>query len=677
MTKGNPLLQHSYTIPFDQIKAEHIEPAFIQTIQEAEQQLEDIVSHTGIRTFENTLLALDNAQEKVNRLNRIVENLDMLVSTPELHQAYQNARPRIDDFTSKIPLNEGLWKALQAYAATEEAQRLESPHKRFLKQTMYKFQNQGAKLDQAGKNRLAEIDVELGKLTMHYRSNSVRSTDSYLLVITEKEDLAGLPESAVALAKQNAEKKDIEGWLFTLHSPSCAPALQYLDNRKIRNQLYNALISIASQGEYDNREVIPKILALRKEKATLLGYKDFADFILADRMAKDGKTAQNFLHDLREKTATHFQRENLELEQFVKKLEGDRFELLPGDLAYYIEKLHNATFDFDQEELRPYFPLPQVMEGMFAIVNHLYGITVKETKDFPTWDGNVKTYKITDQDGTWLGSFYADLFPREAKKSGAWMDTLIYGGPSPEGFKPHLGLIVGNLQPSVGDKPALLTHDYVQTIFHEFGHLLHLCLGQAEIPAQKGPQVAWDFVELPSQIMENWCWEREALNLFAKHYQTGEKIPEELLAKLEKSAKFRGAYSMMRQLSFGTIDFALHLDYDPQLDGNVVDYSRALSQQFSPTQLPENYAFITNFNHLFGESVGYAAAYYSYKWAEALDADAFTRFKKEGILNRETGMSFRNEILAKGDSEDPDVLYRNFMGRDPDKKAILERAGLI
>jgi oligopeptidase A len=412
-------------------------------------------------------------------------------------------------------------------------------------------------------------------------------------------------------------------------------------------------------------------------KAALLGYRDFADLVLEERMAKNAERALAFVQELHSKSKDRFDEENAELQAFCRELEGPNApELQPWDMGYYAEKQRQALYDFDEEELRPYFELDTVVAGMYDLVERLYGIQVREEQGVPGWDPAVKTYAIVDSDGATLGSFYADWFPRENKRGGAWMDALLTGGPKSDGFNPHLGLICGNLTPPVADRPSLLTHREVETVFHEFGHLLHHCLSNVEIRSLAGTNVAWDFVELPSQIMENWCWERESLDLFAKHYQTGERLPQDLFDKMVRAKNFRAANAQMRQLSFATTDLALHTQYSPDRDGDVIEYARRLMQSFSAAELPSNYAMIASFTHLFASPVAYAAGYYSYKWAEVLDADAFTRFRELGIFSREAGMRFREQILSRGDSDDPAELYRSFMGRDPDIGALLRRSGL-
>ena len=665
----NPLLEIAFQVPFDRIEPAHVEPAIAELLRDSGVRIKALANDPDPRTYANTMLALEQSTEHLDYAMSVVRHLEGVRTTPELRAAYNAVQPPVSEFYSRIPLNEDLWKQLTAFQSTEEARALAGAKRRFLTKTIDSFRRHGAELDPAGKARLAEIDVELAKLTMKFSENVLDSTNAFELILTNEADLAGLPPSAVAAARQSAQAKQLEGWRFTLQAPSLIPLLTYLDNASIREQVYRAHNARAAGGAFDNRGIIARILELRKAKANLLGFRDFADFVLEDRMAHSGSRALEFLLDLERKTRAHFGRENRELRDFAGR------DLEPWDIAYFAEKQRKALYDFDEEELRPYFSTERVVAGMFDIVERLYGIRVVEASGVPVWHPDVKYYEIRDDSGL-LGAFYADWYPREDKRGGAWMDAFITGVDLPGRFEPHVGTICGNMSEPVGGKPALLTHREVETIFHEFGHLLHHSLSRVEVRSLAGAAVAWDFVELPSQIMENWCWEREALDLLARHYETGAPIPEELFQKMKRARTFRSANMQMRQLGFGIVDLSLHTLYQPERDGDVVAYSRGIIQQFSPAPLPDDHAMIAGFTHLFGSPVGYGAGYYSYKWAEVLDADAFTRFRHGGIFSREVGTDFREHILSKGDSEDPAVLYRRFMGRDPDPEALLERAGL-
>ena len=674
---SNPLLTPRFRIPFDRIRAEHVERAMSQLLTDAKARLEALAGSEEAPGFQNTMHELDNLTEPLEYAMGVVRHLESVATYPELRAAFNAAQPAVSAFYSGIPLNEGVWKRLKRFAASGEGGQLTGPRRRFLVKTMDSFRRHGAELDPAGKKRLEELDVELTQLTTKYAENVLDSTNEFELIIEDETRLAGLPESARESARQSAERKGKAGWRFTLQAPDYTAVMTYLQDAELRRQVYEAYSVRATQGTHDNRGLIVKILELRREKARLLGFANFADLVLEDRMAHTGARALGFLEDLKAKTEKRFREENRELLEFRRSIEGPNApELKAWDIGYYSEKQRAALYDFDEEALRPYFPLESVVTGLWMLVNRLYGIRVTEEPNVPVWDEHVKFYNIHDEDGAFLGGFYADWFPRENKRGGAWMDGLLTGGPSADGFKPHLGLICGNLTPPIGGKPALLTHREVETIFHEFGHLLHHLLSRVEIRSMAGTSVAWDFVELPSQIMENWCWEREALDLFARHWQTGALTPEDLFQKMLRARTFRAANMQMRQVGFGFIDLFLHIRYTPERDGDPVEFSRKLLQEFSPAPLPPNHAMIAAFTHLFASPVGYGAGYYSYKWAEVLDADAFTRFRDNGIFSREIGADFRTHILSMGDSEDPAELYKRFMGREPDPAALLQRSGL-
>jgi oligopeptidase A len=677
-SETNPLLIPRFRIPFDRIRAEHVEPAATELIGDARTRLEAIAAAPGERTFDNTMHALDDMTEPLDYAMGVVRHLESVATYPELRAAFNGVQPQVSAFYSGIPLHEGLWNSLKKFAATAEGSRLAGARRRFLEKTMDAFRRHGAELDPTGKTRLEAIDVELTQLTTKFSENVLDSTNAFELVIADEAKLAGLPPSARESAQESAKRKSREGWRFTLQAPDYVAVMTYLDDASIRRGMYEAYSVRATEGAHDNRAIVARVLELRREKANLLGFGNFADLVLEDRMAHTGSRALQFLEDLKGKTERRFREENEDLLAFRRSIEGaDAPELSPWDVGYYAEKQRSTLYSFDEEALRPYFPLESVVDGLWNLVNRLYGIRVSEELNVPSWDPQVKFYNIHDENGAYLGGFYADWYPRENKRGGAWMDALITGGPSGGDFKPHLGLICGNLTPPVGGKPALLTHREVETIFHEFGHLLHHLLSRVEIRSLAGTNVAWDFVELPSQIMENWCWEREALDLFARHWQTGELVPGELFQKMKRARNFRAANGQMRQLGFSFIDLLLHIRYSPERDGGPVEYARRLLQEFSPALLPPNHAMIAAFTHLFSSPVGYGAGYYSYKWAEVLDADAFTRFRDNGIFSREVGTDFRANILSKGDSEDPAELYKKFMGREPDPSALLVRSGLL
>jgi oligopeptidase A len=671
----NPLLEVRYDIPFSQICPEHIEPAIQHLLAQAEAEFQAILQVEGPRTFENTLLPLDRLGEGLSYAFGLVAHLESVVSSPELRAAYNAVIPPITAFHTRVQISAELYQALKDFAASPQAQQLSPDWARFLKLRLDEFRRQGADLPPEKKARLEAINTRLSEITTQFEQNLTDSTADWELYLDETQ-VAGLPPSALEAARQSARAKGREGYRFTLQQPSYLALQAYLDDREIRKQVYLAYHRRATELGRDNRPLIDEILALRREKAALLGYANFADYVLENRMAGKAETALRFEQDLKAAYEPHFKKELAALEAFRRELEGPQAPPLePWDIAYYAEKQRKALYHFDEEELRPYFALPQVLSGLFEVAQRVFGLEVREVQGVDTWHPEVKTYEIY-REGQRICRFFTDWHPRENKRGGAWMNTLIRGVRQGETTEPHLGLMCGNLTPPVGDQPALLTHREVETIFHEFGHLLHLALSSVEVRSLVGTQVARDFVELPSQIMENWCWERQALDLFARHYQTGEPIPDELFEKMLRARNYWAANLGMRQLAFGTLDLALHVHYSPS-DGDVVTYARQVMQPFMPAPLPQDYAFVAGFAHLFGHPVGYAAGYYSYKWSEVLDADAFSRFKAEGIFNRQTGEDFITHILSKGNAADPAELFRRFLGRDPDPKALLARSGLL
>ena len=672
----NPLIQLGFEIPFDEIEAQHVVPATDALLANAQAAIDAIAVDQGSRTYANTLGALEAATEMLERAMTVVGHLESVATSDELRDAYNATRPRVSAFWSGLAMNDALYQAIRAFATTEEASALPPTEKRFLQKTLDDFRRHGAELGPGDKAKLQAIEVELTKLTTEFSQNVLDETNAFELILTDEDKIAGLPESAKEAAAENASAKGVEGWRFTLHAPSMIPVLTYLDDAGIREQVWRAYNTRAVSGARDNRRIIGKVLELRQAKAALLGYADFSDLVTEDRMAKLGTKAKAFIDDLRERSQEAFDRENQELQAYRREIESESAPALePWDVAYYSEKQREAKYDFNEEELRPYFPLDRVLEGLFATARALYEIEIVE-RDAAAWDSEVKSYAIRERDGTMVAAFYVDLFPRENKRGGAWMNSLISAAYREEAPLPHLGLFCANVNPPVGGKPALLTHREVETLFHEFGHLLHHCFSKVSVRSLAGTNVAWDFVELPSQIMENWCWERSGLDLFAAHYETNQRVPDDLYEKMVRARTYRAANAQMRQLGFAAVDLALHQSFDPSKDGDAMAYGRDILQGHSATRLPEDYAMLAGFGHIFAHPVGYASGYYSYKWAEVLDADAFTRFKKEGITNPEVGRAFRDTILSKGNSEEAEKLYQDFMGRDPKLEPLLERCGL-
>jgi oligopeptidase A len=665
----NPLLSVGLNVPFDRISAEHVEPAIQELIRRSEAALAAI--EVAPRTYDATLGALERATEQLELSMSIVEHLESVATTPALREAYNAVLPEVSAFWSSIALRDGLYRALVELAATEEARALEPTKKRLLEKTLADFRRQGAELPPSDKEKLKELDRELSVLTTKFSQNVLDATNAFELVIEDEARLSGLPDSARAMAREAAEAKGKAGYRFTLQAPSVTAVLTYADDAALREAIWTAFNARGTEPPLDNRPLIGKLLGLRRARARLLGFAHFADLVTDDRMVKDGQSAQRFIADLTAQSVEAFDREKRELAEFALTL-GAQLPLQPWDVGYYVEKLRKARFELDEEELRAYFPAERALQGAFQVAERLYGVKIEPLSGVPVWDPSVTSHEIKDESGARLGVFHVDLYPRENKRGGAWMHGLLAAVPP----TPNLAVFCCNSSPPSGGKPSLLLHRDVETLFHEFGHLLHHCLSRVSVRSLAGTRVAQDFVELPSQIMENWCSERDALNLFAGHYETGAPLPEALLERLHAVRTFRAASMQMRQLGFAAVDLALHIDYSEERDGDVLDYGNQILQRYAASQLPAGYGMLAGFLHLFSHPVGYAAGYYSYKWAEVLDADAFGRFKREGIFNPVVGRAFRDAILSQGDAKDPMDLFVTFMGRQPDPRALLVRQGL-
>ncbi|EYB68263.1 oligopeptidase A [Deinococcus phoenicis] len=672
----NPLLNVGFRIPFDRIRPEHAEPAVDTLLARTQERLETL-ARAGERNYEGFMADLDTLTEQLDTVRVIVGHLDGVVSSPEWQAAKRAILPKVTEFSTQLSLHPGLWAALKGFAATEAGRGLDPVRARHLKLTIDEFRRQGADLPEEQKARLLAVNTRLAQVTNDFSKNVLDATAAYELYVPG-ERLAGVPERVREATRLDAEKHGQAGHRLTLHQPTLEPVLTYADDRELRRELWLAQNSVGVGVGRDNRPLVGEILRLRREQARLLGFRDFADYVLEDRMAGGGERALGFERDLEARIRPFFERENAELEAFYRGQAGaDAPPLEAWDVGYWAEKQRQAKYDFDEEALRPYFALDNVLAGMFEIVKRVFGITVREAQA-PGWHPEVRYYDIFDEAGTHVASFYTDWFPRDTKRSGAWMNAFVTGGPREQGVDPHLGLMCGNMTPPSAGTPALLSIREVETVFHEFGHLLHHALSQVEVRSLSGTRVAWDFVELPSQIMENWVMEREALDLFARHYQTGERLPDALFGRMVAARNYRAANAAMRQLSFGTVDLSLHVEFDPGAPGaDPIREAREIMARFYPYPFIPEYARIAQFGHLFNSPVGYGAGYYSYKWAEVLDADAFSRFAGEGIFNRETGRSYVDTILSRGNSADAAQLYRDFMGRDPDPEALLRRSGLV
>lgn len=689
----NPFLNPDFHIRWSELTPEHVVPGIDAALAQAQASIDEIAGRDlHALTYETTFLALERATEALTVAWGKVTHLQSVADSPALREAHNVMLPRVSAFYAGIPLNAALWERLKTFAASREATAIEGVHRRFMEETMKDFRQAGADLPAEKRARLESLQTELAQVTQKFAENVLDATNAWELVIADSDEhrLAGLPAHAKAAARRGAEAKGRGGWRFTLHMPSVEPFMTYLEDEALRREMWEASIRVGAGAAHNNTPLIGRILALRAEKADLLGKTHFADLALERRMAKSADRALAFMTDLQERAAEAFARECRDLEEFkAQQTGGAPGRLAPWEVMYWAEKLRKARYAFDEEALRPYLPMDSVIAGLFELVRRVFGLTVAERAtrhggpatggEVETWHADVKFYDLFDGTGRHLGSFYADWYPREPKRGGAWMNYLVTGGPRQDGTRaPHLGLICGNMTPPGDGRSALLTHREVETVFHEFGHLLHHLLGEVEIKSLNGVNVAWDFVELPSQIMENWTWERESLDLFARHHETGAGIPEAIFSKLIAAKNFRSASAIMRQVAFAKMDLLLHMrtadfagesDVEPRVRALVADC-------LIPTEPPAP-TIVKRFTHIFADPMGYAAGYYSYKWAEVLDADAFTRFKREGVFSARVGAEFVKNILSRGNSADPAELYRSFMGRDPDLNALLHRCGLV
>jgi oligopeptidase A len=685
VTETNPILVGGFRIPFDAIEAKHVEPGIRQALADAQSDIDALSADTAAPTWENTIDRLDRTVEQLAERISPVTHLMSVAETPALREAYNTVLPEISAFWSRLPLDPALWRRVKAYAQTEEAQGLTGLRRRHLDKTVRDFERAGADLAPEAKERLQAVRIELAQLQQTFSENVLDATAAFELLVEDESRLEGVPDAPKRRARTRAEERGKKGWLLTLDYPSVEPILKYCRDRELRREIMVAFSTRCRDGEYDNRAIIARILRLRDESADILGYDDFPDYTLEDRMVRTGARAVSFEADLVERTRPYWERDVNELRGHAATLGISEIE--PWDIAFLIDDLRRSRYELDEEQLRPYFPLPHVLSGLFEIVRRTFGFRMEEREIDEVWHEDVRYFEIFDDEtDEMVGAFYTDWFPRAEKREGAWMNNFITGGPTPDGFAPHLGVVCGNFTPPDGDRPALLTHREVQTTFHEFGHLLHHCTSRVEIPSRAGIHVAWDWVELPSQLMENWTWEREALDLFARHWETGEPLPDELFERMIAAKRFMGGWAQMRQLSLGTVDLALHCELAPELraemgaDGDdveaaqadeVMNFGEERFAAFAPDPRFARLHMLTSFTHLFAG--GYAAAYYSYLWSEVLDADVFTRFRSEGIFNRETGRAYVASILSRGDSAEPDDLFREFMGRAPDPEALLER----
>ncbi|MBD3583700.1 M3 family metallopeptidase [Flavobacterium selenitireducens] len=662
------------TAPFSKIKNEDFLPAFKDGIASAKKEIDDITSNPAAPTFENTIEALSFSGDRLDRISNIFFNLHSAETNDEIQQIAQEVSPLLSEFGNDVRLNAALFARVKSVWEQKDELHLNAEQATLLDKQYKSFSRNGANLPEEKKNELREIDKELSRLSLEFGENVLSETHAYQLHITDESDLSGLPEGVIEAAAETAKSVEKQGWVFTLDYPSYVPFMTYSDKRELRKKLAIAFGSKGFQNnELDNQQIVLKIAKLRFERAKLLGYETHAHFVLEERMAENPAKVRTFLEELLAKARPAAEREFKQLSQFAKEKDG--IEILEKwDGAYYSEKLKQELFSLDDEKLKPYFKLENVLQGAFTVANKLFGLTFVEINDIDKYHRDVVTYEVKDATGRLVSIFYADFFPRKGKRNGAWMTSFksqfIIGG---QNERPHVSIVCNFTKPTE-TKPSLLTFNEVTTLFHEFGHALHGMLADTTYPNLSGTSVYWDFVELPSQIFENWCYEPEALALFAHHYQTGEVIPQEFISKIKESASFQEGMATLRQLSFGLLDMGWH-GQDPTAITNLKAFE---TEQFATTQLfpdvAEN-AMSTSFSHIF--QGGYSSGYYSYKWAEVLDADAFEYFKEQGIFNSEVAQKFKENVLSKGGTEHPMTLYKRFRGKEPKPDALLRRAGLL
>ena len=674
----NPLLAtyHTpyHTAPFHLIKTEHYEPAILKGMEMHNEEIEAIINNPEQPTFHNTIVALERSGATLDRAATIFGNLLSAETSDELQAIAQRVMPQLSEHSNNISLNEKLFARIKAVYDSAESTQLNQEDRVLLDKTYDGFIRNGANLPEADKERFRQISSELSVLTLQFSQNNLNETNSYELPLT-LEQLDGIPESVIEAYAQTAKEKDKEGYVVTLHAPSLVPFLKYSRNRELRKQLYMAYnTQCIKDNENNNTEIVKKLVNLRLERAQLLGFQTAADYVLTKRMAENSLNVYQLLNQLLEAYTPTAHKEVAEVVALAKELEDEDFELMPWDWAYYSEKLKEKRFNLNEEELRPYFELGKVIEGVFGLATRLYGITFKKNEEIPVYHPDVETYEVYDENQELLAILYTDFHPRTSKRSGAWMTSFKEQWKDENGnSRPHVSITMNFTKPSA-NKPALLTFSEVNTFLHEFGHALHGMFANTTYQSLSGTNVYWDFVELPSQIMENFAIEKEFLNTFAKHYQTNEPIPAEMIQRIVDASNFNVAYACLRQLSFGLLDMAWYTRTEP-FEGDVRTYEK---EAWAKTQLLPNVpeaCMTVQFSHIMAG--GYSAGYYSYKWAEVLDADAFSLFKEKGIFNKEVANSFRKHVLSKGGTEHPMTLYKRFRGQSPDIQALLKRNGIV
>jgi oligopeptidase A len=675
---SNPLLNTGNLPQFSAIKPEHIRPAIEQLLGEGRALVEKLLSENSNYTWDNLVAPLEAMDDRINRAWSPVSHLNAVLNSDALRKSYNECLPLLSEYSTELGQHEGLYEAFRQIAEGDEYQRLDTAQRKVIDNALRDFRLSGIELDQAQRDRYKEIMQELSRLSSKYSDNVLDATNAWHKQITDEQLLAGLPDSARSLASQTAEQRGMGGWVFTLEFPSYYPVMIYSENRALREELYTAYVTRASEngpsaGLYDNGASMQQIMALRHEAAQLLGYGNYAERSLATKMADTTEQVIGFLNDLAARSKPAGERELEEVRKFAAA-QGHE-DLQAWDIPYYSEQLRQQKYAISQEELKPWFPEPRVVNGLFTIVERLYGLQIDAVEGIDTWHEDVRFYRIHDAAGNIRGEFYLDLYARPHKRGGAWMDECVCRRKTEHSIRTPVAYLTCNFSPPIGDDPALFTHDEVITLFHEFGHGLHHMLTQVDYSGVSGINgVAWDAVELPSQFMENWCWERDALDEISGHYRSGEKIPDDLYQRMQKAKNFQSAMQMLRQLEFALFDFHLHRDYDNKQGARIHETLDAVRKQVAVFQPPEFNRFENSFTHIFGG--GYAAGYYSYKWAEVLSADAFSAFEETGIFNRDTGNKFLRSILEQGGSREPMELFVEFRGREPQIDALLRHSGL-
>ena len=677
---SNPLLELPGLPAFNRIKAEHLEPAIDTLLSQCRETVERLLAENKHYNWANLIEPLTDQDDELNRAWSPVSHLHSVADTDELREAYNNCLPKLTDYATAMGQHESLYQAYKQIAESDEYVKLDQAQQKSIDNALRDFRLSGIALDEVKRERYKEIKQKLSKAQTKFEENLLDATHAWNKHITNESLLSGLPESALALAKQHAERDKKDGWIFTLDIPSYLPVMQYAENRQLRQEMYEAYVTRASSAgntlsEWDNSDLMVDILSLRQQLATLLEFDSYADYSLERKMAKAPDEVLEFLNDLAERSKPVAQAELEELKVFARQ-SSEISKLEAWDIAFYSEKLRENKFDFSQEELRPYFPVPKVLSGMFAIVNRLYGLNINERTGVETWHPDVRYFEIFDEDKQLRGSFFLDLYARQHKRGGAWMDECVVRKKSSGGLQSPVAYLTCNFTPPIGDNPSLLTHDEVQTLFHEFGHGLHHMLTRVDYPAVSGINgVPWDAVELPSQFMENWCWEREALDLIAEHYQTGDTLPNDLFDKMQDARTFQAGMQMVRQLEFSIFDFRLHSEKRGETAEDIQALLNEVRDLIAVVIPPAYNRFQNSFSHIFAG--GYAAGYYSYKWAEVLSADAFSKFEENGIFDKETGKQFLHSILERGGAQDPMELFIEFRGRKPSTEALLRHAGIL